>query len=101
MDDLATATSWRGWPESIARLQRQLVEPLVGEPQCTLTAGDLDLQFRAVAAAAPAELFKTLAGVGESFLRAGALLFDLALSLREQSGVCLFRRVCEREWLGG
>ena len=84
MDDLATATSRLGWSESITRPQRQLVEPLVGEPQCTLTAGDLDLQFRAVTAAAPAEPFKPLAGVGESFLRAGALRFDRVLSLREQ-----------------
>jgi len=67
--------------ERPGRLQRQFVELLVGESEGSLVEGDLRSQLGAVAAPAPPEPFKPFAGVGESFLRAAALPFELALSL--------------------
>ena len=67
---------WAEWAEG------QLVDFLVRETQRALVAGDLELELGTVAAAcAPAEPFKPLAGIGQSFLRPGPLLFDLAFSL--------------------
>src|SRR6266511_2854003 len=101
MDELATAAGWRGWGESPRRLQRQLVELLVGKSERRLVEGDLRSELRAVAASAPAEPFKPLAGVGESFLCEGALPFELALCLGEQASAALASCLCERERLGG
>lgn len=50
---------------------------------------------------APAEPFKPLAGIGQSFLCARVLAFELALSLGEQASAALVCCVREREGLGG
>jgi len=102
LDEFVAVMARRSLLQGPRLLRRQGAELLVSELKRRLVEGDLGAQVGAVAPpSATAKSFEPLAGVGESFLCAGALPFELALLSGEQASATLVCRMCERERLGG